>query len=65
MSPDSNATTTVPSRSVRRTLAPAAARRSSVARAGCPYGLPAPADATATLARTASTNGSVVAVRLP
>jgi hypothetical protein len=32
--PDSNPTTTVPSRSVRRTRAPEAARRSSVALAG-------------------------------
>ena len=61
----SNPTTTVPSRSVRRTRAPAAASRSSVALAGWPYGLPAPADATATFGRTASTKGSVVAVRLP
>lgn len=61
----SNATTTVPSRSVRKTRAPAAANRSRVAFAGCPYGLPAPADATATFGRTASTNPWVVAVRLP
>ena len=44
----SKPTTTVPSRSVRRTRAPDAASRSSVALAGCPYGLPAPAEATAT-----------------
>ena len=61
----SNPTTTDPSRSVRRTRAPAAASRSSVALAGCPYGFPAPADATATAGRTASTNAWVVAVRLP
>ncbi len=36
-----------------------------VARAGWPYGLPAPAEATATRGRTAATNASVVAVRLP
>ena len=56
--PASKPTTTVPSRSVRRTRAPAAASRSSVALAGCPYGLPAPAEATATFGWTASTNGS-------
>jgi hypothetical protein len=60
-----NVATTVPSRSVRRTRAPAAARRASVAAAGWPYGLPAPADATATVGWTVSTNASVVAVRLP
>jgi hypothetical protein len=61
----SNPTTTVPSRSVRRTRAPEAARRSRVAFAGWPYGLPVPADATATVGRVASTNACVVAVRLP
>lgn len=61
----SKPTTTVPSRSVLRTRAPAAARRSRVALAGWPYGLPAPAEATATRGRTASTNGCVVAVLLP
>lgn len=61
----SNPTTTVPSRSVRRTLAPAVASRSSVDLAGWPYGFPAPADATATAGRTASTNAWVVAVLLP
>jgi hypothetical protein len=61
----SNETVTVPSWSVRNTWAPAARSRSSVERAGWPYGLPAPAEATATDGRTASTNGSVVAVRLP
>jgi hypothetical protein len=54
-----------PSRSVRRTSAPTAARRSSVERTGCPYGFPVPAEATATRGRTRSTNASVVAVRLP
>ena len=63
--PSSKPTTTDPSRSVRSTRAPDAARRSSVALAGCPYGFPAPADATATPGRTASTNACVVAVRLP
>jgi hypothetical protein len=53
----SKPTTIVPSRSVRSTRAPAAASRSSVAFAGWPYGLPAPAEATATRGRTASTNG--------
>lgn len=61
----SKVTTTVPSRSVRRTRAPAAARRSMVARVGWPYGLSAPADATATFGRTRSTKAWVVAVRLP
>lgn len=61
----SNPTTTDPSRSVRKTRAPEAASRSSVAFAGCPYGLPAPAEATATVGRVASTNACVVAVLLP
>ena len=61
----SNPTTTVPSRSVRRTRAPDAASRSRVDFAGWPYGLPAPADATATAGRVASTKACVVAVRLP
>ena len=61
----SNEIVTVPSRSVRKTRAPIAASRSMVERAGCPYGLPAPADATATFGRTACRNDSVVAVRLP
>jgi hypothetical protein len=65
MPPASKPTTTEPSRSVRSTRAPDAERRSSVAFAGCPYGFPAPADATATAGRTASTNAWVVAVRLP
>ncbi len=63
--PASKPTTTEPSRSVRSTRAPDAARRSSVAFAGCPDGFPAPVDATATPGRTASTNACVVAVRLP
>jgi len=62
---DANEIVTVPSRSVRKTRAPIAANRSIVERAGCPYGLPAPADATATFGRTACRNGSVVAVLLP
>lgn len=61
----SNPTTTVPSRSVRSTRAPEAARRSRVDLAGCPYGFPVPADATATLGCVASTNAWVVAVLLP
>jgi hypothetical protein len=60
-----NEIVTVPSRSVRYTRDPTAANRSIVDRAGCPYRLPAPADATATFGRTAFTNDSVVAVRLP
>ena len=39
--------------------------RSRVDLAGCPYGLPAPADAIATRGRTASTNAWVDAVALP
>lgn len=61
----SNPTTTVPSSSVRRTRALAAVRRSIVAFVGWPYGLPDPAEATASRGRTASTNACVVAVRLP
>jgi hypothetical protein len=61
----SNPATTVPSRSVRSTRAPAAASRSIVDLAGCPYGFPAPAEATATAGRTVSTNACVVAVLLP
>ena len=45
--------------------APPPAAAPSVARAGWPYVLPAPAEATATRGRTASTNAWVVAVRLP
>ena len=58
-------TVTVPSTSVRYTLAPVATSRSTVARVGCPYGLSAPAEAMATRGRTASRNASVLAVRLP
>ena len=61
----SNAMLTVPSLSVRYTRAPADDSRSRVERAGWPYGLPAPAEATATRGRTVETNASVVAVRLP
>lgn len=61
----SKPTTTDPSRSVRSTRAPDVASRSSVALAGCPYGFPAPADATANAGRTVSMNACVVAVRLP
>lgn len=60
-----SSTDTVPSRSVRSTRAPDACSRASVDGAGCPYGLPVPADATATRGRTASRKASVVAVRLP
>ena len=60
-----SSTSTEPSWSVRYTLAPLARSRSSVDLAGCPYGLPAPADAIATFGRTASTNGWVDAVALP
>lgn len=60
-----NVTVTVPSRSVRNVLAPAAASRSSVTRDGWPYGFPAPAEATAIRGRTAAMKASVVAVRLP
>jgi len=60
-----NETVTDPSRSVRYTRAPTAASRSSVGRAGCPYGLSAPAEAIAIRGATAATKASVVAVRLP
>jgi hypothetical protein len=63
--PGSKATVTVPSRSVRNTVAPASANRWSVERAGCPYGLSAPAEAIAMRGRTASTKAWVVAVLLP
>ena len=64
--PDSaSSTVTEPSWSVRSVRAPAARSRASVAGAGWPYVLPAPADATATRGRTASTKACVVAVRLP
>jgi hypothetical protein len=56
---------TVPSSSVRKTLAPCSRSRAIVPGAGWPYGFPAPADATATLGRTASRNASVDDVRLP
>jgi hypothetical protein len=39
--------------------------RSMVARVGCPYGLPTPAEAIAMAGSVAVTNVSVVAVRLP
>ena len=61
----SKPTTTDPSTSVRKTRAPEAASRSRVDFAGWPYGLPAPADATATVGLVASTNAWVVAVLLP
>jgi hypothetical protein len=61
----SKPTTTDPSRSVRKTRAPEAASRSRVDFAGWPYGLPAPAEAIATVGRVASTNACVVAVLLP
>jgi hypothetical protein len=61
----SSSTVTEPSWSVRYTRAPLARRRARVDGAGCPYVLPAPADAIATFGLTASTNAWVVAVRLP
>lgn len=61
----SKATVTEPSTSVRYTRAPVAANRSSVRRAGWPYGLPVPADATAIFGRTAARKASVFAVLLP
>jgi hypothetical protein len=63
--PGPNVTDTLPSTSVRKTRAPAAARRSIVERVGWPYGLSAPAEAIATRGRTAARNASVVAVRDP
>ena len=56
---------TVPSVSVRSTRAPVPWRRSIVERAGCPYGLPAPADTIATRGWTASRKAGVDAVALP
>jgi hypothetical protein len=58
-------TSTEPSVSVRRTCATRALSRAIVAGAGCPYGLPAPADTTATDGATASRNAGVDEVRLP
>lgn len=58
----SSATSTVPSVSVRYVRPASSCSRSIVAGAGWPYGLPAPADATATLGRTRSRNARVLAV---
>ena len=58
-------TVTVPSVSVRRTLAPVARTRSIVCRLGCPYGLPVPALTIATRGTRARSSASVVAVPLP
>lgn len=61
----SKVTSTVPSRSVRY-VRPANSRRCwIVAGAGWPYGLPSPAETTATRGRTASRNGTVLAVPEP
>src|SRR5215212_8085790 len=58
-------TSTVPSRSVRYARRAIASSRAIVAGAGWPYVFPRPADATATLGRTASRKASVVAVLDP
>src|SRR5215510_12128078 len=56
----SNATTTVPSSSVRYVAPAASWSRSIVDGAGCPYGLPLPADTTATRGRTAARKAGVL-----
>jgi hypothetical protein len=61
----SKATSTVPSVSVRYVAPAAACSRSIVDGAGWPYGLPAPAETTATRGRTAARNGGVLDVREP
>jgi len=65
IAPPSNATSTVPSVSVRYVRRASSASRSIVAGAGWPYGLPAPAETTATFGWTACRNARVVAVREP
>ena len=61
----SNATSTVPSVSVRYVVSAIARSRSIVDGAGWPYGFPAPAETIAKRGRTASRNASVVAVLDP
>lgn len=61
----SKATSTVPSVSVRYVSPATACSRSIVDGAGWPYGLPAPAETTATRGRTAARNGGVLDVREP
>lgn len=65
MAAPSKATSTVPSVSVRYVRPASSCRRSIVDGAGWPYGLPAPAETTATRGCTASRNGLVLAVREP
>lgn len=56
---------TVPTRSVRRTVAAWARSRSSVEGAGCPYVFPAPTEITATPGRRVASSASEDAVALP
>jgi hypothetical protein len=65
MAAPSKATSTVPSVSVRYVRPASSCSRSMVDGAGWPYGLPAPAETTATRGWTASRNGLVLAVREP
>lgn len=60
-----NVTSTDPSPSVRYVARATASSRASVSGVGWPYGLPAPAETTATRGRTADRNASVEAVLEP
>jgi hypothetical protein len=55
----------LPERSVRKTLAPLASRRSIVDGAGCPKRFPYPEEITAISGATASRNGGEVLRRAP
>lgn len=57
--PGPRSTVTEPSSSVRKTCAPAAVSRSTVAGAGWPYGLPRPAEITAMPGRVVARNAAV------
>jgi hypothetical protein len=61
----SSVTTTVPSRSVRKSSARRALIRVIVSGAGCPYVFFAPTDTAAIRGVTASRNAAVEDVRLP
>ena len=63
--PAPTSTVTVPSVSVRSTRAPESCSSATVAGAGWPYGLPRPAEITASAGWTASRNASVDEVRDP
>ncbi|MBF8290885.1 MAG: hypothetical protein HW391_1853 [Chloroflexi bacterium] len=63
--PGPSSISTVPSVSVRSTRAPDASRRPIAAAVGCPYGLPRPAETTATWGCRAARSASVEDVRDP